>query len=269
MVKVSVLMGVYNSKDKELLKKSILSIINQTFKDWELIICDDGSTDDTLVHLNSIAKLDTRIIVISSGRNQGLSNALNQCLALAQGVYIARQDDDDISIENRLERQVEFLDNHREYGIVGSLANIFDGRGIWGEFNVPERPDKYSFYWNSPFIHPTIMMHKQILIDCSGYRISKETRRCEDYDLFMRIYAKGYKGYNLQEKLYEYQIENNPCTKYRPMKYRIDECIVRFKGYKELNILNIIGLLYTIKPIVIGLIPSRIFYFIRKYNYTS
>lgn len=83
----------------------------------------------------------------------------------------------------------------------------------------------------------------------------------------MRMYAKGYKGYNIQEKLYEYRIVNDPKKKYRPMKYRIDEAVVRFKGYKALHILNIKGMFYVFKPIIIGLIPQKILYYIKQKRY--
>lgn len=267
MVKVSVIMGVYNCKNKKMLKKSIDSIINQTYSDWEYIICNDGSTDNTLEALNNIAQADSRIKVISYDKNKGLNYALNVCLKEAKGTYIARQDDDDISSKDRLKKQVDFLDKHPEYAIVGTLADVFDDSGKWGEYNVEEKPTKTSFYWNSPFMHPNIMMRKEALDNCQGYRISKETRRCEDLDLFMRMYAKGYKGYNIQEKLYEYRIVNDPKKKYRPMKYRIDEAVVRYKGYKAMHILNIKGMFYVLKPIVIGLIPQEILYHIKKRNY--
>ena len=114
MVKVSVIMGVYNCKDKKMLKKSIDSIINQTYSNWEYIICNDGSTDNTLEELNKIAQIDSRIKVISYDKNKGLNYALNMCLKEAKGTYIAWQDDDDISLKDRLKKQVDFLDKHSE-----------------------------------------------------------------------------------------------------------------------------------------------------------
>lgn len=108
MVKVSVIMGVYNCKDKKMLKKSINSIINQTYSDWECIICNDGSTDNTLEALNNIAQVDSRIKIISYDKNKGLNYALNMCLKEAQGTYIARQDDDDISLKIGLKNRLIF-----------------------------------------------------------------------------------------------------------------------------------------------------------------
>lgn len=265
MPKVSVIMGVYNNNNYELLEKSVDSIINQNFRDWEFIICNDGSTNDSLLKLKEIEKKDSRIKLVSYKENKGLNHALNECLQRTQGEYIARQDDDDISKPERLEKQVQFLDNNPEYAMVGTCADVFDIRGNWGEYIVPEKPQKNDFLWNSPFMHPTMMMRKTVLLS-GGYREAKETRRCEDYDLFMRLYAKGYKGYNIQEKLYYYRIARDEKGKHRPMKYRIDEMIVRFRGYKNMGIL-LKGIPYVLKPVIIGFIPQSVMNQIKQSRY--
>lgn len=267
MPKISVIMGVYNCKDFAMLRKSVDSILQQTEGDFEFLICNDGSTNQTLEKLQEISKLDERIRILSYPNNCGLHHALNACLKEAKGKYIARQDDDDESKPDRFMKLVAFLDSHPEYDFVGSNADVFDSKGVWGEYTVEEKPQKESFYWTNPFAHPTVMFRKSAMDAVGGYRESKETRRCEDYDLFMRLYANGMKGYNIQEKLYFYRIENDTAKKYRPMKYRIDESVVRFKGYRMLGLLNIKGLIYVTKPIVIGLIPQSIFKRIRKKQY--
>lgn len=139
---------------------------------------------------------------------------MNECLAVSQGKYIARQDDDDVSKPERLKKQVRFWDENREYAIVGICADVFDNNGIWGEYTVPEKPQKGDFYWNSPFIHPTIMVRKSAYDAVGGYREAKEIRRCKDYDLFMNLYAKGYRGYSIQEKLYDYRIVRDEKNKH-------------------------------------------------------
>lgn len=260
---VSVIMGVYNCKNFNLLYKSVDSIIHQTFSDWEFIICNDGSTNETYDELKKIRELDSRIRIISYDENRGLSFALNVCMKEAEGKFIARQDDDDISKPERLLKQIEFLEKHPQYDIVGTNAVIFDNSGIWGEYITPEKPMKDDFLWNSPFIHPSVMIKVNSLKKVECYRVARETRRCEDYDLFMRMYAMGYKGYNLQEKLYCYRMVNDSKQKYRPMKYRIDEMIVRFKGYRKLKILKK-GLIYIFKPMLLGLMPQCLLYVIKK-----
>lgn len=266
MPKISVIMGVYNCKDFKMLEDSVTSIINQTYKNWEFIICNDGSTNNTLEFLEKVAKLDDRIRIIGYEKNKGLANALNYCLKYASGELIARQDDDDISLPERFERQVAFLNEHKEYNLVGTIAYVYDDNGIWGTYSLDEKPNKNSFLWNSPFLHPSILVYKSDLLKLNGYRVAKETRRCEDYDLFMRMYTAGMKGYNIQEKLYKYKIIRDSDKKHRPMKYRIDEAVVRYKGFKAMGILWR-GIPYIIKPIIIGLIPQTIFKKIKKKTY--
>lgn len=265
MALISVIMGVYNCTNFSLLRKSVNSIIEQTVNDWEFIICNDGSTDNTLKELKKLENLDHRIRVISYDKNRGLAYALNECINIADGKYIARQDDDDISMPYRFESQLAIFNAHPEYSIVGSNAIVYDGEKDWGEYKTEEKPMIKSFLWTNPFAHPTVMFEASALKKSGCYRVSKETRRCEDYDLFMRMYAKGYIGYNIQKNLYKYRIVNG-LKKYRPFKYRIDEAIVRWKGYKALGLFPK-GIPFIIKPIFIGLIPQRFFKIIRNRVY--
>ena len=268
MPTVSVIMGVYNCKRFDLLDKSIESIVGQTYTDWEFLICDDGSTDKTTyAHLKEFANKDSRIHVIGYSQNSGLSFALNTCLREVKGRYIVRQDDDDVSLPDRLHKLVDFAEENPQYAIIGSKAYVTDDNGIWGDFPVEETPDKKSFYWNSPFIHPTTLIRREALESVGGYRVAKETRRCEDYDLFMRMYAAGYKGFNIQEPLYEYRLINGK-QKNRPMWQRIDEAVVRWKGFSQLGIL-LLGGLYVVKPLVIGIIPQMVLKRIKKKQYSK
>lgn len=267
MKKISVIMGVYNCKNYDSLEKSVMSIINQTYKNWEFIICNDGSTNNTLEMLNKLTKLDDRIKIISYTKNKGLANALNYCLKYADGELIARQDDDgDISLPDRFEKQVKFLKENKEFCIVGTNCTVFNNNGIYGMLKLPEIVTKKSFLWNSPFAHPTVMFRKSVLDIVKGYRVAAETQRCEDYDLFMQMCAKGIKGYNIQENLYNYKFIIEKNKKYRPMKDRIDEAIVRYKGYKKMGIL-LIGIPFIIKPILIGMMPAKIFAMIKNKMY--
>lgn len=263
--KISVIMGIYNCKNIDALKESILSIINQTYENWELIICNDGSTDNTLYEINQLARLDNRIKVISYDENGSLAKALNACLEVAEGDFIARQDDDDISYANRFEDQLQFLLDNPSYGFVGSTADIYNENGIWGCYTIPKEPTKKSFLLGNPFAHPTVMFRKQCLLDVGGYRVVKETRRSEDYDLFMRLYASNYKGYNIQENLYKYYVKNGK-ENHRPIEFRVDEALVRFKGYKEMGIL-FPGVFFVLKPILVGIIPMSIYRLIKQIKY--
>lgn len=268
MPKISVVMPVFNV-EKNVLLASTESILKQSFKDIELIICDDGSTNvNTKRALQEISKLDSRIKVLGYKVNHGQAFARNKCIETAQGQYVAFQDSDDISEPNRLEEEYVFLREHTEYGFVGSIGNVFEKNKVWGRFNVPERPIKNDFLWNSPFLNPSMLFKTDVLKKVHGFKVSKETLRAEDYDLFFRLYAAGYKGYNIQHALVNYRIDiqNEKHKKYRPMSDRINEAKVRYSGFKSLN-LGLKSIPYVVKPIIIGLIPTNIFYKIRKRQY--
>ena len=102
-------MGAYNVGNKKILEKSINSILNQTYKDFEFIICDDGSTDNTLDIISNICQNDKRVRIIKNNKNKGLTYSLNHCLKYAKGEYIARMDADDESTLDRFEKQLKFF----------------------------------------------------------------------------------------------------------------------------------------------------------------
>lgn len=264
---ISVIMSVYNCKDKNKLKKSIDSVLNQTYTNFEFIICNDGSSDDTLEVLNEISKKDIRIKIVSYIPNKGLANALNYCLKSCKGDFIARQDDDDISYPKRFETEVNFLSKYSQFGFVGTIADVYDDDGLWGKYPLSSKPLKEDFLWNSTFLHPSVMFRKEVLDSANGYRVSWETMRAEDYDLFMRLYAEGVCGYNIQKVLYSYYIDRNE-KKHRKMKARIQEAVVRYKGFKLLD-MGLHSVPYIIKPIVLGLIPGKVMLLINKKKFSE
>ncbi len=258
----------FNEVDYYQSLKSVLAD-NQSFKDFEFIICDDGSTNGvTQEYLSKLKKLDKRIRIIGYKTNRGLGYSRNQCISLSKGKYIAFQDDDDVSEPQRLEEEVVFLNKHEQFSFVGTIANVFNKDGVWGEYRIPEKPQRKDFLWNSPFLNPSMMFRAAVLKNINGFKVSTENKRAEDYDLFFRLYAKGYKGYNIQRKLFNYriEIEDEKNKKYRPMKDRINEAKVRIKGFKMLH-MSIRGIPFVIKPVLIGLIPHQIFYKIRRKQY--
>ena len=126
--KVSVIMGIYNCAST--LGEAIESIIFQTYEDWELILCDDGSTDGTLKVAHKYKEIyPDKIILIQNKKNLGLNATLNHCLKYVTGDYIARMDGDDISLPNRFEVEVNYLDRHQECAIVSCPMIYFDERG--------------------------------------------------------------------------------------------------------------------------------------------
>lgn len=246
-------MGVYNGS--RFIRDSIESIINQTYKDWEFIIYDDCSSDNTIEIIKEYAELDSRIQVFRNDMNLGLAGTLNKCLEKCKGKYIARQDDDDISLPNRLETQIKFLEDNSEYSLVGSRAYLIDkNNNIWGNSKKPVEVPKPIDLLNGPcFIHPSVMIKKDVLDELDGY--NECALRVEDYDLWFRFFAKKYKAYNIQNQLIQYRLDTHSYSK-RKYKYRINEFKVKINGYK----INNIPYKYrfnALKPLIIGLIPTR------------
>lgn len=231
-VTVSIIVGVYNAAST--LDASIKSIINQSFTDWELIICDDGSSDESYLKMIKFAQQDHRIRVIKNENNLGLGASLNKCLILVNGKYIARQDSDDISEPDRLEKQVAFLDQNSQYAMVGTWMTIFDETGEKGIIKTKEQPQKKDFIYGSPFCHATMMLRYDALKKANFYRVNQHTIRCEDYDLWMRMYALGLIGYNLPISFYKVRI-NYATYKRRKLKDKFSYMYVGWQGYKAMH----------------------------------
>lgn len=262
-ISISVAMGVYNPEDIDALYRAVESILNQTAQDFEFLIYDDCSEPQVEQELKNIAQKDARIRLLHGDSNRGLAHALNECIRHARGEYIARMDADDISALERLQVQKEFLDTNRAYDFVGSNAELFDGVGIWGEWQMAETPGKREFLRYSPYIHPSVMFRTRVLSDAGGYLESEETRRCEDYELFMRLYCKGHYGYNIQENLLAYREDREHFDK-RTFRQRMAEVRIRHHGFRAMGIRGLKGLVYTVKPVVSLVIPGRVRRWIRK-----
>lgn len=255
MPETSIITGVYNIESCSSFHKSMESILQQTYTDFEWILCDDGSTDNTWELLCEYARQDNRIKLIKNKENQGLAATLNRCLKEAKGNFIARQDADDYSAKNRLEKQISYLKAHLGTDLLGCQSFLFDENGVWGKEYYPKLVTNKDFLFNSPYKHGAVIFRKEILLKVGGYRVAKETRRAEDYDLFMTMQIFG-KGENLEDYLY-YFCENAQARKRRKYRYRLDEAKIRFQGFRKLGLLPE-GLPYVVKPLIIGLIPMQL-----------
>ena len=256
--KISIIMGVYNCADT--LDESIKSIIDQTFKNWELIICNDASTDNTMDVLDYYKRIDNRIKVISNKYNRGLAYSLNKCIEIATGEYIARHDGDDICLPNRLEKQIDFIINNN-FDFIGCGVEYFDNNGTWGEDILKEKLNTNDIFYRSMFSHPTLLIKKDVINKVNNYTVSKITLRAEDYDLFAKLYSLGFRGYNIQEILLRVRRDSN-AYKRRKFKYRIDECRCKFKAWKMLN-MNVKYLYVVVLPFIKGLVPTQL---VKKYH---
>lgn len=268
MPEISVIMGVYNQLNKEALLNAVNSILNQTIKDIEFIIYDDGSCSEAAQILKEAASLDSRIILIGQEENHGLAFSLNACIDRARGRYIARMDADDISYPDRLRRQKEFLEKNPEYSWVGCCIDLFDDNGVWGRREMPFAPTEEDYLRFSPYAHPTVMYRADIFDTNQGYMESKDMLRCEDYEIFMRFRAAGLRGANLEEHLFCYR-EDSDSFKKRNIRQRFNEAKCRYRNYKTLGILFPKGWLYVLRPIVACMIPYGILEMYKRRIYSS
>ena len=247
MKKISVIMSTHNGRNT--IDTAIESILNQTYQNFILIICVDASTDGTYDYLKKKYKQFDNIFIFNNTISKGLANALNLCLKYCKDCeYVARMDDDDYSYSNRFEKQVEFLEKNLDFSFCGTNVDIFDGVNIVENRKLKEFPQKKDLIWNSPFIHPTIMFRYDDLIKCNCYRVSNETLRGQDYDLFMRMYASGYKGANIQHSLFRYT-ENIKTKKRRTFKVRLGESKVRLEGYVKMGVIWY-AFPFVLKPLI-------------------
>lgn len=197
---VSIIMSEYNT-DIKLLKNSIRSILHQSYNNFEFIIVDDCGKNN----LNEIVKEfnDSRIVVLKNDVNLGLVASLNKALSYSKGKYIARMDTDDFSYENRLEKQVEFLENHSEIDVVAGNADYYDENGIWGESNFSGKVDRNDFLRGCPIMHPTVMMRSEVIKNNKGYL---NYNRCEDYATWIKMFLNGKSFFNMNDKLIKYHL---------------------------------------------------------------
>ena len=260
---ISVLMGVYyQSPDTGRLARSVNSILSQTHENLELLICDDGSSPDAVRLLDRLAREDERIRLIRRGDMVSLPVKLNACLNEAAAQWIARMDDDDYAHPLRLEKQLNYLNTHPDTAFVGCNVNLIKEGEPVGQRRFPERPGVQDFYMTQPFIHPTLMFRRSALDAVGGYCEDPSVLFCEDYDLLLRMYAKGLPGANLQEILFDYTIPPTAKGK-RKMKHRWNEAVTRWRRFRKLGCLPQ-ALPWVVKPLAVGFLPEWVLSRVKK-----
>lgn len=275
---LSVVMPVYNSKDY--IAEAILSVTNQTFQDFELIIVDDASTDNTV---EIIKKLKTKnpclagrrakikLIQLSVNQNCGGDKCANVGLIAATGKYVARMDADDVAEPKRFEKQIKFLEKHPDVFLVGSNADVINSKGeLIGEKNEPSASrDIYNSYFGfHPLIHPTCTF-RRLLKNGKPFEYEIKYSANNDYYTFFKLICRGYKFVNLPEKLLKYRIHNNNAT-FVDMKQKfVNSLKIRLSmivnhGYKP-SIKNLV--MIAAQTTVVMILPERVLlkiYFIAK-----
>ena len=205
---VTIGLPFYNAE--KYLALAIESVLQQTYTDWELLLLDDGSTDNSLSIAQSYAQKDSRIKVISDGKNKNLAARLNELPSLAQGLYLARMDADDIMHPARIERQLAVLETHPEIDVLGTNAYIINDENAVIGTRYPLTPENTLTRVKS-FIHPTIIAKKQWFLE-NPY--DTKALRMEDAELWYRTFSK-YHFVRLNEPLLFYrEVGNNYYKKY-------------------------------------------------------
>lgn len=253
--RVSIIMGVYNCE--KTLQEALDSLYSQTFQNFEIIMCDDGSIDETYAIAEKNQHEHDNIVLLKNPKNLGLNQTLNNCLRLAQGEYIARMDGDDISLPSRLEKEILFLDTHPEFAVVSSPMIYFDEEGEFRVGHSMEKPQRKDFLRGTPFCHAASMSRTKVIKEIGGYSVDDRLLRVEDYHLWMKLYASGYKGYNLQEPLYKMRDDRNALVR-RNWKNRKNEMYVKHIGFKMLG-LPWYTQIYALRPLLVHITPKFLY----------
>lgn len=204
---ISILMPVY--KTAPYLREAIDSVLSQSFKEFELIVLNDCSPDNADEILDTYT--DPRIVRYKGERNAGLSNILNIGLGLARGKYIARMDSDDLSMPERLQIQVDYLEAHPEIDLVSTGMQLFGAKDeVWIREQNPKKV-KINALFHSPILHASSMWRRERFEE-RGLRFRQEMVPSEDYDLWTRAMVKGLRLVNLQQVLYKYRIHQAQAT---------------------------------------------------------
>jgi glycosyltransferase EpsE len=254
--KISVIMGIYNCANT--LREAIESILDQTYNNWELILCDDGSTDTTFDIASEYQRnYPNKIKRLSNPQNMGLNATLNRCLEVADGEYIARQDGDDASMADRLASEVVTLENRSDLAFVSTAMVLFDQAGKWGVTRPLEYPAKENLMQAGVFAHAASMMRREAILAVGGYSESKWLMRVEDYHLWYKMYKAGYRGANIQEPLYRCR-DGRDAANRRKYKFRLNECYVKWLIFHDLN-LSIRYLPQVFRPLIVGILPRPLY----------
>lgn len=260
--KVSVIMGIYNCAPT--LQEALNSLYAQTYQDFEIILCDDGSTDNTYRIAYENQQTHDNIILLKNPCNMGLNQTLNSCLAVAKGEYIARMDGDDLCDPDRFRIEVDYLDTHPNCGVVSTPFVYFDERGEFRKDEGKGDIKAKDFLLGSPVGHASCMARLNVLCDVQGYSVDDKLLRVEDYHLWFKIFSKGYSIHMLKEPLYMMRDDRNAIAR-RTWKNRRNEAYVMRVGFK------MIGLpwyyqIYACIPIIKYFIPSFFYKQLHRIN---
>lgn len=269
---VSIVMPTYNRAN--MIKLAIQSVIVQSYQNWELLIIDNESTDDTKSVVNEFSRVDERIKYhyVKKNINSGIADYLNYGINISEGKYIARLDDDDEWCDpDKLLKQVQFLDANNDYVIVGGGAIMVDGerKEIFKFFKrETDKQIRNNALYANPFWHNTVMFRKETVVKVGGY---KPIRFIEDWDLWLRLGKLG-KFYNLHEHLSLYMnagqnlSANNQKISSKAILNHIKSYRNDYPHYRKAFILNFMQYLFSFTPLFIKKKLQNFLFFIKR-NY--
>ena len=205
---ISIIMPVHNAE--KFLRKSIESLLNQECRNFELLIIDDMSRDSSRKIISEYE--DDRVLFFSNKKNEGVAKSLNRLIKHARGKYIVRMDADDISVTNRLDLQLEFMERNEEVGILGGQISMIDEAGeIVGNnsrFPLEHRAIAKELMYRCPIAHPTYFVRKKVYQELGGY----SNRPAEDYDFLLRALSRNVKFANLPEIILFYRVHSESVS---------------------------------------------------------
>lgn len=233
-IKVSIIMPTYNGSN--FIDRAIESVKSQNFVDWELLVIDDGSIDQTGKIIEGYRAKDLRIVYLKNENNLGIQKTLNRGLKEARGEYIARIDDDDEWIDkDKIGKQVSFLDNNKDCGLVGisGIVVVDKNRRELYKYKLPidDKKIKNRILSKNCFVHSSIMFRKAHVLELMGYDESITVKHIEDYDLWLKIGLK-YNLYNLPGFGVAYMMRSNSISSKNKIE-QFQKNILLIKKYKD------------------------------------
>ena len=253
---VSIIMSVYN--EEKTLTKCINSVLNQSFKDFEFIIIDDCSNDNSLDIIKDHAEKDDRIKIINNENNIGLTKSLNKGIEKAKGKYIGRIDADDWWELNKLEIQMKFIESNPDYGVVGT--NVIRHNEYTGEIKIEKKPEndediKKAILKGAPLAHSSIVLKKSLLDIYGAY--DEQVKYGQDYELYFRL-MNCTKFYNIQKLLYHKATHGKDSISLNKWKLQYMQGIkIKLKYYKKYNV-PLITYLNIIPDLFMLIFPKRL-----------
>ena len=263
-VSLVVIMPVYNAN--KYVGKAIESILNQTFFRFQLIIINDGSSDDTSSILSYYQKNDRRIKVITNSKNIGLTRSLNRGINMTESDLVARMDSDDVSLPERFRAQVDFLTNHNNYAMVGVAWKEMTS-DLKKTIRVMRPPVSYAeikkkILIKNTFCHSAVMMRRKLLASVGGY--DTKDLYSQDYDLWLRLIS-SYKVSNIKDVLHLRRIHNENLS-HKNLKDQLHTMARSQKQYISITCKPRIYNVYVLKSVLLSRMPLSVLSLLNRLN---